>query len=204
MSRFTPGWWRPFLLVILLEPVVLAILYFALGSDSSEREAASRNVIPPGASVAFAREPAPTPMPAPVAGVEATAAARPDRVVHEGGRYVIELQAAELAPTLAMLSSATKARVTGSDIFEGGPLRLTRSAVASSPREAWQAVFGDIANLTIVCSGSACDVRFISLVAPGSAPAVARQERDVADVATASRHGAAAEAPTEDTTSSGN
>lgn len=96
--------------------------------------------------------------------------------------------------------------MTGSDIFGGGPLRLTRSAVAASPREAWQAVFGDIANLTIVCSGSACDVRFISLAAPGPGQsAAARQERDVAHIAPASRHGVgAADVRADDTTSSDN
>ena len=69
---------------------------------------------------------------------------------------------------MEMLAQATKAHVAGSNIFSGSALRLTRSVVATSPREAWQAVFGDVANFAIACAGSACEVRFVSLAKPGA------------------------------------
>jgi len=69
---------------------------------------------------------------------------------------------------MEMLAQATKARVAGSNIFSGSALRLTRSVVAATPREAWQAVFGDVANFAIACAGSACEVRFVSLAKPGA------------------------------------
>ena len=67
-----------------------------------------------------------------------------------------------------MLARATKARVAGGAVLADSPVRLTRSVVAASPREAWQAVFGDVANFAIACSGSACEVRFVSLAKPGA------------------------------------
>jgi hypothetical protein len=99
---------------------------------------------------------------------EAPAAPAPaSRISQERGRYVVELHDEALAPALAMLAQATKARVGGSNIFIGSPLRLTRSAVAATPREAWQAVFGDVANFAIACAGGACEVRFVSLLKNG-------------------------------------
>jgi hypothetical protein len=175
-----PGWWRWFLLALLLEPVALAILYLALSGTPGWSQAATSEGI---AQVALSspREPqaaAPAPpVPAPAAPTLAAPAPAPEapvaeapasRISQERGRYVVELHDEALAPALAMLTQATKARVAGSNIFIGSPLRLTRSAVAATPREAWQAVFGDIANFAIACAGSACEVRFVSLLKNGS------------------------------------
>jgi hypothetical protein len=172
-----PGWWRSFLLVIVLEPIALAILYVALnGVPSWGGEAPASGV----AYVASFSLPRPAEA-APAAPEEPAADAAASRIAHERGRYVVELHAQPLGPVLAMLTKATKARVSGGGIFIGSPLLLTRSLVAASPREAWQAVFGDVANFAIACAGSACEVRFVSLLRPGSPEA----KQDLAQAAPA-------------------
>ena len=161
-SLTQPGWWRWLLLAILLEVVALAVLYVALnGVPGSSPDAPSRGVAYV-ASFSFPRE-------AQAAQAPAQAAEAPvSRVRQERGRYVVDLHNEAPAAALAMLAEATKAHVAGSGIFSGSALRLTRSVVATSPREAWQAVFGDVANFAIACAGSACEVRFVSLAKPGA------------------------------------
>ena len=161
-SLWQPGWWRWLVLAILLEAVALAILFVALnGVPGARPEAPSRGVAYV-ASFSFPREAA-----AAQAPVQA-AAAPVSRIHQERGRYLVELHDEAPAAALVMLAEATKARVAGGAIFSGSALRLTRSVVATSPREAWQAVFGDVANFAIACAGSACEVRFVSLAKPGA------------------------------------
>jgi len=160
-----PGWWRWLLLAILVEAVALAVLYIALNGAPGASRAEPSPGIAYVASFSFPRE-------AEAAQAPAQAAEAPvSRIRQERGRYVVDLHDEAPAAALAMLAEATKARVAGSAIFSGSALRLTRSVVATSPREAWQAVFGDVANFAIACAGSACEVRFVSLAQPGGAPA---------------------------------
>jgi len=166
-SLTQPGWWRWLLLAILLEAVALAVLYVALNGVPGARGAEPSPGIAYVASFSFPREPD-----AAQGAVRAQpAVARVSRVRQERGRYVVDLHDEAPAAALAMLAEATKAHVAGSGIFSGSALRLTRSVVATSPRDAWQAVFGDVANFAIACAGSACEVRFVSLAQPGVAPA---------------------------------
>ena len=161
-SLAQPGWWRWVLLAILLEPIVLAILYLALNGVPSTNAAAPSRGVAYVASFSFPRE-------AEAAQAPVQAAAAPvSRIQQERGRYLVDLHDEAPAAALAMLAQATKARVAGSDIFAGSALRLTRSVVTTSPREAWHAVFGDVANFAIACAGSACEVRFVSLAKPGA------------------------------------
>jgi hypothetical protein len=67
--------------------------------------------------------------------------------------HLVDLHDEAPAAALAMLAEATKARVAGTAIFSGSALRLTRSVVATSPHEAWQAVFGEVANFAVACAG---------------------------------------------------
>ena len=187
-----PGWWRWLLLALLLEPVALAALYLALSGTPTWSQAATSEGIAYVASFSFPREPGAAQAPTQVAEAPVS------RISHERGRYVVELHDEALAPALAMLTQATKARVAGSNIFIGSPLRLTRSAVATSPREAWQAVFGDVANFAIACAGNACEVRFVSLVKPGASipgPASLQGEFSHAELGTAPAQAPVAQAP---------
>ena len=101
-----------------------------------------------------------------VASVPATVPPEPppSRITHAGGRYVVELHAAAIGPTLAMLSKATRATVTGGDVLVRSPSLITTSFVADSPLDAWKGVFGDLANFALTCGHSACAVRVVSLV----------------------------------------
>jgi hypothetical protein len=157
-----PGWWRWLVLAILLEVIALAVLYVALNGVPGARGAEPSPGIAYVASFSFPRE---------TEGVQAPAQpaeARVSRIRQERGRYVVDLHGEAPAAALAMLADATKTRVAGSAIFDGSTLRLTRSVVATSPREAWQAVFGDVANFALACAGSACEVRFVSLAKAGA------------------------------------
>jgi hypothetical protein len=163
-----PGRWRWILLVVLLEPIALAILYVSLSGGPSWSQAAPSHAttstpIAYAASFSFPRQAEAAP-----AVAEQPAEPRVSKIAQERGRYVIDLQDMEPGAALAMLAQATKARVAGANIFAGSPVRLTRSAVAGSPREAWQTVFGDVANFAVACAGAACEVRFVSLAKPGS------------------------------------
>jgi hypothetical protein len=159
-----PGRWRWFLLALLLEPIALAALYLGLSGNWSRAtpSPAPTNTVAYAASFSFPRQAEPA------LAEPAVAEPRVSRILQERGRYVVDLHDAEPGPALAMLTQATKARVAGSDIFIGSTLRLTRSALAATPREAWQAVFGDVANFAIACVGNACEVRFVSIAKPGS------------------------------------
>ena len=157
-----PGWWRWLLLAIVVEAVALAILYVALNGVPGASRAEPGRGVAYVASFSFPRDAEAAPAAAPAAP------APESRIREERGRYVVELHDEAPADALAMLARATKARVAGGDVLAASSLRLTRSVVATSPREAWQAVFGDVANFVIACAGGACEVRFVSLVQPGA------------------------------------
>ncbi len=174
-SLTQPGWWRWVLLAILLEAIALSILYVALNGFPHASTPAPSRGIAYVASFSFPRE-------AEVAQAPAQPAQAPEsRIREERGRYVVELHDEAPADALAMLARATKSRVAGADVLAASPLRLTRSVVATSPREAWQAVFGDVANFAIACSGSACEVRFVSLAKPGAPVPMPRPDPEQAD-----------------------
>jgi hypothetical protein len=168
-----PRRWRWLLLILLLEPVALAGLYLILNSGSAESAPVAGPVVahvaaqPAAAPAALqAATPAEDRAP-PIADPEPAGPAQAtSRISHERGRYVVDLHATPLGAALEMLSTATKARVTGGDIFAGSALQLTRSAVAATPQEAWQAVFSEVASFAITCAAGGCDVRFVSLTAP--------------------------------------
>lgn len=187
-SLTPPGWWRWLVLALLLEPVALALLYVALNDGPSASAAAPSGGVAYVAAFAFPREAEA----APAQPTEAPVS----RIRQERGRYLVELHGESPAEALAMLAGATKSRVAGTGIFDGSALRLTRSVVATSPREAWQAVFGDVANFAIACAGSACEVRFVSLTQPGApAPRVESPPREVAEFAPPAPEPAPATAP---------
>jgi len=192
LSLTPPGWWRWLVLAILLEAVALAILYVALNGVPGASRADPSPGIAYAASFSFPRE-------AEAAQAPAHAAEAPvSRIRQERGRYVVDLHDEAPAAALAMLAEATKSRVAGSAIFGGSALRLTRSVVATSPREAWQAVFGDVANFAIACAGSACEVRFVSLARPGApvpGPESLQGEFSHAEPATAPTFAPPAQAP---------
>jgi hypothetical protein len=100
---------------------------------------------PPSRTARSVSPPAPAP--------RQVAEALVSRVRQERGRYLVDLHDEAPAAALAMLAEATKARVAGTAIFSGSALRLTRSVVATSPHEAWQAVFGEVANFAVACAG---------------------------------------------------
>lgn len=158
LSLREPGRWRWILLTLLIEPVALAILYLALTGSPDVSQAATSQGVAYIASFSFPREAE--------ASAAQVAATPTSSIRQERGQYVVELHDEAPEQALAMLKEATKARVAGSDIFAGSPLRLTRSAAAATPRAAWQVVFGDVANFAVACSGNACEVRFVSLVKP--------------------------------------
>jgi hypothetical protein len=159
-----PGWWRWLLMAILIEAVALALLAVALNGVPGASAAEPSRGIAYVASFSFPRDAEAAPASAHTLPAEIPVS----RIREERGRYLVDLHDESAAGALAMLTKATKARVAGSAIFSGSPLRLTRSVVAGSPREAWQAVFGDVANFAIACAGNACDVRFVSLAKPGT------------------------------------
>jgi hypothetical protein len=160
LSLTQPGWWRWLVLAIVLEAVALAVLYVALNGVPGASSAEPTRGIAYVASFSFPRDPESARSPA------QPTEAPISRIRQERGRYVVELHDEAPEQALAMLTEATKSRVAGANIFAGSPLRLTRSAVAATPREAWQAVFGDVANFVVACTGNACEVRFVSLVKP--------------------------------------
>jgi hypothetical protein len=160
LSLTQPGWWRWLVLAIVLEAVALAVLYVALNGVPGASSAEPTRGIAYVASFSFPRDPESARSPA------QPTEAPVSRVRQERGRYLVELHDEVPEQALAMLAEATKSRVAGANIFAGSPLRVTRSAVAATPREAWQAVFGDVANFVVACTGNACEVRFVSLVKP--------------------------------------
>ena len=155
-------------MVLLLEPLALAALYLMLNGGPAESEAVAATSVARVAPLSAPRpaEPRPAPRDEPVSASPVVEVA--SRISHERGRYVVDLHSAPLGSALEMLSTATKARVTGGDIFAGSALRLTRSAVAATPQEAWQAVFSEVASFAITCAVNGCDVRFVSLTKSGN------------------------------------
>lgn len=170
--------WRAIGLVLLIEPIALAALYFALvGGPETGRASSSEGVAAAAPPRRVERAPTVPAEPAVVAAPSTKAPiASQGRVTTDRGRYVIDLQAVAPDAAVAMLARATRAKVTGEHIFDGSALRLTHASLEPSPREAWQAVFGDVANFAVACAGGACEVRFVSLVRPatsGQSPASA-------------------------------
>lgn len=153
--------WRTIGVLLLLEPLVLLAFYWALGEPSlpwsAERTAAPVEAPAPAVR---ARPPAPVAVAAP-----APAPAPPRlRIAAERGKVVVDLVAAPAQDAVARLAAVTRSEVSGAQIFAAGHVQLTRSTVAASPREAWQAVFGPVANFAIACAADGCRVRFISLI----------------------------------------
>ncbi len=106
--------------------------------------------------------------------VEQEAEVAPSRITREHGRYLIELHSTAIGPALDMLTKATGATVHGSDVLAGNAARITRTVATDSALEAWQAVFGGVANFAATCSHGACAVRFVPSVAPSPATMMAR------------------------------
>jgi hypothetical protein len=168
--------WRLLATLAVVEPIVLAVLYVALvgrpswadaKDDGRGAPAMAATATPAQTAATASLPPAPPPQAAPVAaalpGAPEAPLARPSRVTHEQGRFVIELHGTAIEPALAMLSAATRTTVTGAEVFAGSPQRIERSLVASSPREAWQAVFGELGNFAITCAPQGCKVHFVAV-----------------------------------------
>ena len=174
--------WRALLVLAVVEPLALGALYLALNADTAP---VGRQAPPTPAHVA-GLEFAPPPKPAAVA---ATAAAEisteASRVAFERGQYVIDLRSADVGPALAMLAKATRATVHGGELLLADSTRLSRSAVASTPVEAWQAVFGNVANYAISCTQRGCAVWIAALTKAqpvrGAVAAAAAPARDKGD-----------------------
>ena len=147
--------WRALLLLAVVEPLALGALYLALSADAGPVARSAQGE----ATTYGGFEPMP-----PARQREVAAAlvdeARPEasRIAFERGRYVIDLRAADVAPALAMLAQATRATVHGGDVLLRDATRLSRTAVAATPAEAWQAVFGDVASFAVSCTPRGCAV----------------------------------------------
>jgi hypothetical protein len=150
--------WRTIALLVVLEALALGLLYVALVGVPTPTQASVENPAAYVAPIAPRSPIAPEPQAQPVAEV---AAPLPSRISREHGRYVIDLHGAEVGPALAMLTQATGATVRGADVLAGNASRITRTVATDSALEAWQAVFGGVANFAATCSHGACDVRFV-------------------------------------------
>ncbi len=179
--------WRSIVLLIVLGAPTLALLYVALIGLPGTSEASIQTAVASDPTIASARSmpaPAPTPtqaqpqhaegQPAQVDGVAQEAQGVPSRITHEHGRYVIELHSTAIGPALDMLTKATGATVRGSDVLAGNTARITRIVVTDSALEAWQAVFGGVANFAATCSHGGCAVSFVSSTALTPTAMVAR------------------------------
>lgn len=160
--------WRWAILLPAVGAAALVAVYSVVeGRPTPASRPAEAAVVPAYVASTIVAEPsraAVTPMAAPV-----TLEPPPSRITHTGGRYVVDLHAAAVGPALAMLSEATHATVTGSDVLVSSPARITTSFVADSPLEAWKGVFGDVASFAMTCGHSSCAVRLVSLVDTRSA-----------------------------------
>ena len=174
------GRWRTLGLLLLVEPLALGALYIALvGTPETSRVPATVHaaVVPPPnrlerdrAFVAQAQGRAAEVVPA-------TPNVPRGRVTHERGAFAIDLRAVAPESAVSMLAKATGARVSGEQIFSGSALRLTHVSHAPSAREAWQAVFGEVASFAIACPRGTCEVRFVSLVEPALPAGVPAPQR---------------------------
>ena len=162
--------WRALLALAVVEPLALGALYVALSGDAmAPAQSASAE---PATIAAFAFA-APPHSPAGVAAVAGEGRPKASRIAFERGKYVIDLRAADVGPALAMLAEATRATVHGGDVLLREATTLSRAAVASTPAEAWQAVFGDVANFAVSCTARGCAVwvaaRSTAAATPGAA-----------------------------------
>jgi hypothetical protein len=166
-----PSSWPSLMWLLLLEPLALALLYVVLvgfpGRSQASLEAA------PVVVAAFS-----FPKAAEAQAVSEAPAAPESSIVHKHGRYVVDLHGASVASALAMLSKVTGATVAGGEALSASPELLTKVFETSSPVEAWQAVFGGVANFAIACTKGTCAVRFV-------APADLAQARPSAALAAA-------------------
>jgi len=180
--------WRRVVLLVGLVALTLAVFSAVLIGFAPKAGATVDN---PGidrsplAAPSPSQDPAQTPVPAPVetrAPPAATQATPPQaevvaepaevvasRITREHGRYVIDLHTAGVGAAVEMLARATGATVRGEDVLAGNRSLITRRVTTDSPLEAWQAVFGGVANFAATCSHGACAVRFV----PSTDPAVA-------------------------------
>jgi len=177
--------WRALLLLAVVEPLALGALYLALSADPGpvQRSAAWG----PATIAAFEFAPAAQPRETDAAVAEE---ARPaaSRIAFERGKYVIDLRATDVGPALAMLTKATRATVHGGDVLLRDPTRLSRTAVATTPAEAWQAVFGDLASFAVSCTSRGCAVWVAALAsasagarAPAAAVPAPSADREITD-----------------------
>jgi hypothetical protein len=161
-----PSSWPSLMWLLILEPVALALLYVALIGFPGSSQASLDNAPVYVAAFSFPK------------GAEAQAGRSEEPVVpensitHQRGRYVVELHAAPVSSALAMLSQVTGATVTGGNALAGNGALITRVFETSSPVEAWQAVFGGVANFAIACNKGACAVRFVAPADPAAPRAV--------------------------------
>lgn len=171
-----PSSWPSLMWLLILEPVALALLYVVLIGFPGRSQASLDNAPVYVAAFSFPKAAEAQ------AGIEAPVVPE-NRITHQHGRYLVELHGAPVSSALTMLSEATGATVSGSNALSGNAGLITKVFETSSPVEAWQAVFGGVANFAIACSKGACAVRF---VAPADAAAPRARVEAVA---------AAAEAP---------
>nr|HET7858368.1 hypothetical protein [Caldimonas sp.] len=161
-----PWPWRALVVLAVVEPLALAALWFALNGDTQPRARAEPSA-GPATIAAFALPSVPGQGVAAPIAVDAPAESR---IALERGKYVIDLRSTGIGEALAMLAEATKATVHGADALARQPTQLSRSAVVSTPAEAWQAVLGDVASFAISCSQKRCAV-FVTPAAKGGAVA---------------------------------
>ena len=162
-------WWRAVLMLLVLEPLALAGLYFAqVGVPSSAGEVNTDSIVSLLPRPVAVGVPEPdayvTPSP-PLTSEVAPASTSESHVTQVRGKFLIELRGAPIGTVLDLLSHATGTAVTGTDVFAGNPYRFNRSLVALSPQEAWQTLFGELASFVIACPTRGCAVHF---VAPGT------------------------------------
>ena len=162
-SLTQPGWWRWLLLAILLEPVALAILYLALNGVPVRAPRAPSRGVAYVASFSFPREAASSAS----AGAGRRGAGQPCSA-RSAAATSSTFTTRRPPPPWRCSPKRRSARRRQPHLRRQRSSRLTRSVVATSPREAWQAVFGDVANFAIACASSACEVRFVSLAKPGA------------------------------------
>jgi hypothetical protein len=158
--------WRTIALLIVLETLALGLLYVVMIGFPAPTQASVESQTASIAPIAPAPV-APDPQAAPVAEVVPP----PSRISREHGRYLIDLHGAEVGSVLAMLTQATGATVRGADVLAGNASRITRTVETDSPLEAWQAVFGGVANFAATCNKAACAVRFVPESGLAKAPA---------------------------------
>ena len=170
--RFRGSGWRTVALLVLIEPIALGGLYWALVGGPETSRAPGPGIAPvmapptPRPERAVVRdEPATGAEPAPVPASLPHARVTPSR-----GGYAIDLRSAAPGTAVALLAKATGAKVSGEQIFDGSAVRLTHQSVAPTVRDAWQAVFGDVASFAVSCPRGGCEVRFVSLVHAAAPP----------------------------------